>query len=502
MLICELTLPPDPELTPPGNKRVLCVTKLTHVCRRWRLVLISSPPLWTNFHVVKAAPKFVAECLQRSGTSLTHVSFEWDANDPDYETPSTSVADDDGSVVDNDDDVVDEDDTSQISSSGPDNTDNRTASHSTFSIYPDHRDSHYSWTAYIKEAQGYHSLMQHSHRIATLDIFLSAPEDNEDGEGDNPLACGLLLYPFPALQTLKLRCPLGRHGPIPGVILDEHIPVVKSLFLENIRPTQILDFSLNITSLNLTAGLSTSIDTGLFLRFLEKNHNLQSLTLNNYKFPPLPESIAPVALNDLRRLVVSSESATFLRHLAALPLGPQSYFRMERACPRFLLSANNSAAGTSTSVSTFSPGVDPDADELLSMISGVFGSGWEEASQVVVVFPVGGWEREFVDRFLGCLTRLDDLSIVCKHDCVDPWFDSLTASKDRCPKLRRVRLDIAPEYCSRALRSVRKLVKRRAEDGIPLEVVEQIGVSPPAVGVWNDLYDRWQIKDYLTAEDS
>jgi len=446
--------------------------------------------------VLAAAPKFVAECLQRSGVLPIHVSFKWDSNDPDYDS---SVFDDDGSVADDDHNAVDEDSTNQTLSGESGDSDDETASHSTLSIYPDHRDTRYPWTTFMKEAQGYHHLMQHSHRIVTLDISLPVSEDDEDE--DNPLACGLLFYPFPALQTLKLRCLPGSRGSIPKIILDEHITTVKSLLLENILLTQIVDLSLNITSLNLTTPeFVTQIDTGLLLRFLKKNHNLVSLTFHGYKFLPFPETTAPVVLSNLRKLDFRSDSVTFLRHLAALPLEKQSFFKMESAYRRFLLSAENSAAGTSTSVSTLPPSEDP--DDLLSIISGVFGSGWEEATHVAVVVPVKGWERGFVDRFLDRLTRLGDLSMECRGDRVDPWLDSLAASKDRCPKLRRVRFHIPPEYCPTALRSVRKLVKQRAEDGIPLETVEQTGLPPSTVGIWNDLYERWRIEDYLTTKDS
>ena len=508
MLICKLTLPPDTQPTKHDNKYVLCIVELTHVCRRWRLALISSPVLWTNFHVLKAAPRFVAECLQRSGTLPIHVSFKWDGDDPDYGSPSTSVADDDGSVADDDEDdedsALEEDDTSLTSSSQPDDSEDGATSNSTLSVYPDHRDTGYSWTAYIKEAQSYHHLMQHSHRIATLDISIPPPGGDEDEEEKNSFACGLLFYPFPSLQTLKLRCCCrGGYGSIPKVILDEHIYAVKDLLLEHILPTQIMDFSLNITSLNLTTtGPDTSIDTGSFLRFLEKNNNLQSLTLQNYKFLPFPEPAAPVALNNLRRLVVLSESAGFLRHLVAPPLGPQSFLRIEKTNWGLLVQAENCTAGTSTSVSTLTLNLDPDADELLSTIFGIFGSGWEEVTRVVVVTPVGGWGEGFVDRFLDRLTRVDDLCVESKRDCADTWFHSLAASKERCPKLRRLRLGIAQEDLPEALRSVRKLVKRRAEDEIPLEVVEQTSLSTPAVDVWEDLYNRWRIEDYLAKRDS
>jgi len=119
----------------------------------------------------------------------------------------------------------------------------------------------------------------------------------------------------------------------------------------------------------------------------------------------------------------------------------------------------------------------------------------------VVGDPSRGVGEEFVDRFRGRLTRLDDLSVESKFDHVDIWHRSLAASKERCPKLRRLRLDIAPEDCPNTLRSIRKLVKQRAEDGIPLEVVEQTDLSPSAVGVWNDLYNRWRIEGYLVRRD-
>ena len=107
------------------------------------------------------APRFIAECLERSGISPIHVSFKWDSDDPDYDSPSASVADDDGSVAESDDgdgsSAVDEDGTNQtLSSESDDDDDYGAASHSTPSIYHDHRGEGYSWTACIKEAQTYH----------------------------------------------------------------------------------------------------------------------------------------------------------------------------------------------------------------------------------------------------------------------------------------------------------------------------------------------------------
>ena len=272
---------------------------------------------------------------------------------------------DDSDVIDDNSSVVDEGDTNRTPSSDSDDSDDVASSHSTLSIYPDHRDEDYSWTAYIKEARSYHHLMQNGHRIATLDISLPAPEGDED-EAENSFARGLLFYPFPALQTLKLRCLPRRGGLIPRVVLDEHVSSVGELLLENILPIQIMDFSLNITSLNLTIiGSDTLIDTGLFLRFLEKKQNLRSLTLHNYEFFPLLEPVTPVALNNLRQLDVSSGSTTLLRYLVTPPLGPRSFLRMEEIPWCFLVRVENGTAGTSTTVSTLAPSLDSDADEFL-----------------------------------------------------------------------------------------------------------------------------------------
>ena len=503
LLICKLTLPSNPEFTNSDNIHVFCVMKLTHVCKRWRLALISSPVLWTDFHVIRAAPKFVAACLQRSEMLPIHVSFKWDSRDPNYNSPSTSVAEDDGSVVDGENSVVTDEGIDEISSNEPEDSYDGISSHSTMSVYPDHRDADYSWTAYIKEAQGYHHLMQHSHRIATLDITFSALGGDQDEEEDSLFACGLLVYPLPALQTLKLRGLLGSAGSIPKAILDEHVTAVNSLFLEDIIPTQIMDLSLNLTSLALRIKHGTKIDTSSFLRFLEKNRNLRSLTLHNYCFLPILDPVAPVALSGLRQLDVLSNSAMFLRHLVAPSLGPQSSFRVERIGPRLLLSGENSVLGTSASVSSLFPSVEPVPDEFVSLISEAFGSGWEEAARVTVVTPVGGWERDFVDQLLNRLAKLTDLSVECDHGRVGPWFDSLAASKERCPKLRGIHLlNIAPECCPTVIRSVRKLVKLRMEDGIPLDAVEGIGRLLSAKAIWDDLYDRWRIGDYLRTRET
>ena len=498
--ICELVLPCglDSEFAQPNNDRAFCVTKLTHVCKRWRLVLISSPELWTSFRLIRAAPKFVAECIQRSKTLPIHISFIWNSSDPNYPSPSPS-ADDDGSVEDDgDSNTVDEDDPNQTSSNKSWSSSDGTSSHSTLSVYPDHHDGGYSWVAYIKEAQNFQHLIQQSHRIATLDISSLGP-GAEDGEEDNPFACGLFIYPLPALQTLRLSC-LGVHsGSIPRVIIDGHITAIKSLLLENIPLTQMVDLSLNITSLTLKSTWSDiTIDPGLFLQFLRKNQSLQSLSLHDYKFHPAPDSVTPVVLKNLRRLDFTRGTTPIPRHSVALPQGPRSFFRMETA-PQ---SSCSSAAECPTSPSTLLLGGDPNPSELLSVISGVFGSGWEEATWVVIEIPIGGWEPEFVERLLSSLTRLIDLSVEFRHDRVEPLFDSLRTSKERCPNLRRIRIDIAPEHFPNALRSARKLVEQRAEDGIPLEAVEKTGLSLSAAGIWNHLYDQWRIKDYLKTRGS
>ena len=503
LLICKFTLPPNPEFIGSDNIRVFCVMKLTHVCKRWRLALISSPVLWTDFRVVRAAPKFVAACLQRSEMLPIHVSFKWDSRDPNYNSPSTSVAEDDGSVVDDGNSAVADEGTDEISSNEPEDSYDGISSHSTMSVYPDHRDADYSWAAYIKEAQGYHHLMQHSHRIATLDITFSTLEGNQDEEEDSLFAYGLLFYPLPALQTLKLRGTWGSAGSIEKVILDEHVTAINSLFLEDIIPTRIMDLPLNLTSLALRVKHGTKIDTSSFLRFLEKNRNLRSLTLHNYCFLPILDPVAPVTLSSLRQLDVLSNSAMFLRHLVAPPLGPQSSFRMERIGSRLVFLGENSVLGTSASVSSLLPNVEPVPDELVSLISEAFGSGWEEAARVTVVTPVEGWEREFVDQLLNRLAKLTDLSVECDHGRVGPWFDSLVASKERCPKLRGIRLlNIAPECCPTVIRSVRKLVKLRMEDGIPLDAVEETGRSLSTKAIWDDLYDRWRIGDYLRTRET
>lgn len=497
-LICNLSFPFDPELVHSDNRDTLYVMKLTHVCRRWRSVLISSPAFWTNFHVVKHSPKFVAECLQRSKTLPIHVSLDWDGGDPDYVHPSPTASDD-GSVAGDSSLVgVDEDGLDRTSSSDHENSCG-TPSHGTLSIYSDHRDGDYSWTAYLEEARCYYHLMQESHRIAALDIRLSTHEADHDEE-ENPLGCGLLLYPLPALQTLKLRCSKGGRSLIPKAILDEHITSIKNLLLQDVPPIQIFNLSLNITSLDLRAtDYGAAIDTGSFVRFLGRNQTLQSLTLRGYHLPPAPEPITPAILDNLRRLDFSGKSTAFLRHLSGPPLGPQCLFNMERERRNLYLTAENSAARATTSISGYLTSEDPDSDELISVISEAFGLGWEEATRVTVVVHVGGWKREFVDQFLARLNKLDDLLVDSRHDQVYPWFDSLGASKERCPKLKRIRLGIAPESLLGAFKSVRRLVKRRAEDGIPLEAVDHIGLSPFAVGIWNDLYDQWNIKDYLKA---
>ena len=512
--ICQFTLPAlRSEFTKPDNNRVFKVIILTHVCRHWRLVLISSSELWSSFRVIKAVPKFLAECLQRSKTSPIHVSFEWDSCDPDYCSPPASAFDDggsvegedgkaDGNVIDDDGDmtdgggnVVDKRCVNRASSSEPEDSDWGTSSHSTLSIYSDHHDRGYSWTAYLKEAQNYHYLIQQSHRIATLDIYLPRPVD-EDEEEDNPFACGLLIYPLPALQTLMLRCFHGRHVSIPRAILDEHFTTIKNLLLENIPPTQIVNLSLNLTSLVLVSTLSDiAIDTGPFLRFLGKNQNLRSLALHNYRFSSAQDSVSPVSWSNLRQLNLTFGFTLFDR---------QSYssFKMRIASRPLCLSAGDSTAGASTSVSNLFLCGGPDPNQIVSVASVPFGSVWEEATHAIVAIPIGGWERGFVDKLLSRLTRLSVLSMVSLHDRMERLFDSLGTSKDRCPNLKRICICVTPVYLPNVLKSVRRLVERRAEYGIPLEAVEQTHPSLFAEGVWNDLYSQWRIKDYLKAKDS
>ena len=114
----------------------------------------------------------------------------------------------------------------------------------------------------MKEAQNYYYLIQQSHRIATLNIYLSRPVD-EDEEEDNPSAWGLLTYPLPALQTVRLRCFQERY--VPRAFLNQHMTTITDLLVENFPPTQIFDLPLNLTSLTLrSTRANVTIDTVLF----------------------------------------------------------------------------------------------------------------------------------------------------------------------------------------------------------------------------------------------
>ena len=314
-----------------------------------------------------------------------------------------------------------------------------------------------------------------------MDIYLPAPEDDDD----NPIACGLLNHPLPALQTLKLRRYWEHQGLVPRAVLDKHITGIKSLLLENIPLPQIVDLSLNITSLDLRftwPGILTELNS--FHRFLEKNQNLQSLTLHNCQFP---DSAPRMTFSNFRRLVFTIDPAPLERLLISLPPGLQLFFRMEIPSQPLHLPAEISMAGASTLVpSLLLGGGSSDPNPFLSIISGVFGSKWAEATQVVLVIPVEGWEREVVDKLLNRLTRLSELSVECQDDCLEPLFDSLGASEDRCPDLRRIRIGITPEHFPNAHRSLQQLVKRRAEVGITLEVVEQTAFSSFTTDVWSD----------------
>ena len=216
----------------------------------------------------------------------------------------------------------------------------------------------------------------------------------------------------------------------------------------------------------------------MFLQLLRKNQNLRSLALHNYGFIPVPDSVAPVALSNLRRLVFTD------------------------GCQYFCFSAEDGALGASTSASDLSleGGVDP--NKLLSVVSSLFGSGWEEATQVYLGTPDRGWEREIVDQFLSRLTKMTVLSVRCWYNCTESLFASLEASQDRCPNLSRICIDTLTGDFPNALRSIRRLVKQRAEDGIPLEAVEQIYPSLSTAGIWDSLYDQLGIKDYLKTRGS
>ena len=105
------------------------IIKLTHVCRHWRLVLISLPLLWTNFRVIRAAAKFIAKCIKWRKQLLIHISFEWFSPDADYLSPSISNSD---SSVDEDDNEMD------TNLEGNRYASNRAFSHSMLSVCSDH----------------------------------------------------------------------------------------------------------------------------------------------------------------------------------------------------------------------------------------------------------------------------------------------------------------------------------------------------------------------------
>ena len=144
------------------------------------------------------------------------------------------------------------------------------------------------------------------------------------------------------------------------------------------------------------------------------------------------------------------------------------------------------------------PGRGVDPNKLLSVVSSLFSSGWEAATQVYLGTPDGGWERELVDQFLSRLTKMTVLSVRCWYNCTE----SLFASQDRCPNLSRICIDTLTRDFPNALRSIRRLVKQRAEYGTPLEAVEQIYPSLSTAGIWDSLYDQFWIKNYLKTRDS
>ena len=63
--------------SPPSAATMALLVALTHVCRYWRVVLLSNPKIWTNIFVRRDTVDFFSECLLRSGALPIHLNLHY-----------------------------------------------------------------------------------------------------------------------------------------------------------------------------------------------------------------------------------------------------------------------------------------------------------------------------------------------------------------------------------------------------------------------------------------
>jgi len=63
--------------SPPSAASTALLVALTHVCRYWRVVLLSNPKFWTNIFTRRDTVDFFAECLLRSKALPVHLNLHY-----------------------------------------------------------------------------------------------------------------------------------------------------------------------------------------------------------------------------------------------------------------------------------------------------------------------------------------------------------------------------------------------------------------------------------------
>jgi len=63
--------------SPPSAAAMTILVTLTHICRYWRVALLSNPKFWTNIFVRRDTVDFFAECLLRSRTLPIHLNLHY-----------------------------------------------------------------------------------------------------------------------------------------------------------------------------------------------------------------------------------------------------------------------------------------------------------------------------------------------------------------------------------------------------------------------------------------
>jgi len=476
---------------PRTRESTLEIVKMTHVCQYWRSTLISYPHLWSSIFVRNDHKDFAATCLERNREApltvrldLTHGNYEDhypDCTCPWNEWPET-----------------------QIDQKKP-----------------------------CRYHTAIHPRMEtnHTRRIRTLDVQLTML-DNVARQGTDQLfqdtldGFKLFTYPLPTLESLSFHV-----GYRPKLDVDTYLELPENLFCwESSPPTRLRHLALrscyggglwtvcDLTSFELAGSWDAAgpieLDEFTFFPFISRNRSLVSLSLSRCSFPNRAQvsQVTPIKLPELKTLRLMDidglpgfpglVDVPAFKTLSSLRISVQKDIDLASPYAVDILVDAESDGGFRLSYNT------PDVFEVVSDWFGVMNDA--EPSLAFIRFEGRGLV------FMGNEKKASPLSLFVNAKVLeiggsftDLWYRDFWKDVGKVgPQLTTLRLEVIEGMNPGVAKSVRELVRKRFNKGVPLGKLERMrfeGMSEEdeekGKELWDEFWAGLDVGQYLVPQE-